>query len=69
MLFIIYANNFEHFLQGATPKMYADDTSITCFSADSNSLLRNISNEMANVVDLMRLEKLIYGDRPFKAAK
>ena len=38
--------------------MYADDTSITCSSTDSDSLLRNINNEMTNIAEWMRLNKL-----------
>ena len=58
LLFIIYVNDFERCLQGATPNMYADDTSITCSSTDSDSLLRNINNEMTSIAEWMRLNKL-----------
>ena len=58
LLFIIYVNDFERCLQGASPNMYADDTSITCSSADSDSLLRNINDEMTNIAEWMRLNKL-----------
>ena len=58
LLFIIYFNDFERCLQAATPNMYADDTSITCFSTDSDSLFRNKNNEMVNVAEWMRLNKL-----------
>ena len=51
LLFIIYVNDFERCLQDA------DDTSITCSSTDSDSLLRNI-NEMTNIAEWMRLNKL-----------
>ena len=44
--------------------MNADDTSITCSSTDSDSLLRNISNEMGNIAERMRLNKLsLNGDK------
>ena len=58
LLFIIYTNDFERCLQGATPNMYADDTSITCFSSDSASLQRNIDIEMTNVAEWMRQNRL-----------
>ena len=58
LLFIIYVDDFERCLQAATPNMYADDTSRTCSSTDSDTLLRNINNEMANVAEWMRLNKL-----------
>ena len=38
--------------------VYADDTSITCSSTDSISLLRNTNNEMANLAEWMRLNEL-----------
>ena len=38
--------------------MHADDTSITCSSTNSDSLLRNINNEMANAAEWMQLDKL-----------
>ena len=34
--------------------MYADDTTITCFSTDSASLQRSIDTEMANFAEWMR---------------
>ena len=44
--------------------MNADDTSITCSSTDSDSLLRNISNELGNIAERMRLNKLsLNGDK------
>ena len=58
LLFIIYVNDFERCLRVATPNMYADNTSITCSSTDSDTLLRNMNNEMANVAEWMRLNKL-----------
>lgn len=38
--------------------MYADDTSITSSSIDSNSTLKNINNEMDNVAEWMRPDKV-----------
>ena len=38
--------------------MYTDDTSITCSSTDSDSLLRNINIEMGNIAEWMWLNKL-----------
>ena len=58
LLFIIYMNDFERCLQGAVPNLYANDTSITCSSADSVSLQRNIEIEMANVAEWMRQNRL-----------
>ena len=58
LLFIVYINDFESCLQGATPNMYADDTSISSSSSDSASLQRNINIEMANVTEWMRKNRL-----------
>ena len=58
MLFIIYLNDIERYLQGATPNMYADDTSINCSSSDCASQQRNIDIEMANVAEWMRQNRL-----------
>ena len=58
LLFIRYINDFEHYLQGATPNLYADDTSIACLSSDSASLQGNIDIEMANVVEWMKQDRL-----------
>ena len=58
LLFIIYINDFERCLHGATPNMYADDASITCSSSDSAFLQRNIDIEMANVAEWMRQNRL-----------
>ena len=58
LLLIIYNNDFERCLQGATPNMYAADTSITCSSNDSASLQWNIDIEMVNVAEWMRQNRL-----------
>ena len=57
LLFIIYINDFEHCLQGATPNMCADDPNITFSSSDSASLQRNIDIEIANVAEWMSQNK------------
>ena len=51
LLCSICMNDFERCLQGATPSLYADDTSITYSSTGSASLQRNIDIEMANVAE------------------
>ena len=61
LLFNIYMTDFECFeccLHVTVPNLHADDTSITCSSPDSASLLRNIEIEMANVADWMRQNRL-----------
>ena len=41
LLFIIYVNDCEHYLQGATPNMYVADTSTTYTSTNRAFLQRN----------------------------
>lgn len=55
--FIIYNNDFERCLQGASPNMYADDLSITRSSVESDFLLRSINDEMTNIAERTRKGK------------
>lgn len=44
--------------------MYSDDTSMTYSSTDSDSLLRNVDNEIANIAEWLRQNKLsLYADK------
>ena len=57
-LFITYINDFERYLQGATPNMYVHDTTIASPSTDRASLQRKIDIALANVAERMRENRL-----------
>ena len=58
LLFIFYNNDFEGSLKKYTPNMYADDTSITLGVEDAHQLLKDLRNELQDVKDWLRQNKL-----------
>ena len=58
LLFILYVNDFERCLENCTPNMYADDTSVTCFAEDMEELCNDLQNELINISDWMRQNKM-----------
>ena len=38
--------------------MYADDTSVTCFAGDMEELCNDLRNELTNISEWMRLNKM-----------
>ena len=58
LLFILYVNDFEQCLENCTPNMYADDTSVTCFAEDMEELCNDLQNELRNISDWMRQNKM-----------
>ena len=51
-------NDFERCLENCTPNMYADDTSVTCFAEDVEELYNDLQNELINISDWMRQNKM-----------
>ena len=58
LLFIIYLNDFENSLQNSRASIYADDTNVTIASNDVMKLIDNASQEMINLSEWMRINKL-----------
>ena len=58
LLFILYTNDFEESLAKFTPNMYADDTSIAFGGEDAHQLLADLRNELQNIKDWPRRNKL-----------
>ena len=58
LLFILYTNDFEESLIDFAPNMYADGTSITLGGEDAYQLLEDLRNELQDVIDLLRQNKL-----------
>ena len=56
--FIQYVSDFEESLAKFTPNMYADDTSIILVGEDAYQLLENLRNELQDVIDWLRQNKL-----------
>ena len=58
LLFIIYLNDFENSLQYSRASIYADDTNVTIASDDIQRMIDNASQEMLNLSEWMRINKL-----------
>ena len=58
LLFIIYLNDFENSLQYSRAGIYADDTNVTVVSDDIQRMIDNASQEMLNLSEKMRINKL-----------
>ena len=58
LLFIIYLNGFEKCLEFSKASMYADDTHITLTSSNIEVLFSNAHNELRNISEWMRINKL-----------
>ena len=58
LLFIIYLNDFEKCLKFSWPSIYADDTSITTASDDVAKLVEDAHQELSNLSEWMRVNKL-----------
>ena len=58
LLFIIYLNDFENSLQNSRASIYADGTNVTIASDDIQRMIDNPSQEMLNLSEWMRINKL-----------
>ena len=58
LLFLLYVNDFENCLEYMTPNMYADDTCVTIASENLNHLITDVNNELENISNWMRINKL-----------
>ena len=58
LLFIIYLNDFENSLQYSRTSIYADDIYVTIASDDIQRMIDNASQEMLNLSEWMRINKL-----------
>ena len=58
LLFIIYLNDFERYLQSSWASIYADDTSLTIASSNPVKLFEDAHQELLNISECMRVNKL-----------
>ena len=58
LLFFFYINDFENCLEYMTPNIYADDTCVTISSDNLNDLIIDMKNELENISNWMRINKL-----------
>ena len=58
LLFIIYLNDLEKCLNFSRASIYADDASITIASDDVAKLVEDAHQELSNIAELMRVNKL-----------
>ena len=58
LLFLLYVNDFENCLEYMTPNMYADDICATITSDNLNDLITDLKNELENISNWMRTNKL-----------
>ena len=58
LMFIIYLNDFEKCLEFSKASMYADDTNVTLTSSNVDVLLTNAHQELRNISEGMRINKL-----------
>ena len=58
LLFMLYSNEFEGSLTKFEPNLYADDPSITLDGGDAYQLLEDLRNQLQDVIDWPRKNKL-----------
>ena len=58
LLFLLYVNDFENCLEYMTPSMYAEDTCVIISSENLNDLITDVKNELENISNWMRINKL-----------
>ncbi len=58
LLFIIYLNDFERSLKFSKANIYADDTNVTIASNDIEKLVADAQEELLNISEWMRVNKL-----------
>ena len=58
LLFFVYINDFENCWENMTPNMYADDTCVTVTSGNLSDLITDLKNELENISNWMRINKL-----------
>ena len=58
LLFLLYVNDFENCLEYMTPNIYADDTCVTIASENLNDQTTDVKNELENISNWMRINKL-----------
>ena len=58
LLFIIYLNDFEKCLRFSKASVYADDTTVTITSNDVEKILHEAQQELFNLSEWMRINKL-----------
>ena len=55
----MYLNDFEKCLKASKAGMYADDTQVSLASSSVDELVRKAQDELSNISEWMRLNKLI----------
>ena len=58
LLFVIYLNDFENCLKFSKANIYADDTNVTIASEDIEKLVFEAQQELLNLSEWMRINKL-----------
>ena len=58
LLFLWYINDFGNYLECMTPNMYADDICVTIASENLNDLITGLKNELENISNWIRRNKL-----------
>ena len=54
----MYLNDFEKCLKASKAGMYADDTQVSLVSSSVDELVRKAQDELSNISEWMRLNKL-----------
>ena len=58
LLFIIYINDLPYVSSLTQSLLFADDTSIFCYHKDANHLVSIVNNELAKIVNWLKVNKL-----------
>ena len=58
LLFLLCINDFENCLKNTTLNIYADDAHVTIASENFSDLMSNSKNELENILDWIRINKL-----------
>ena len=60
LLFLLYFNDFENCLENMIRNKHADDTCVTIASEHLNDLITDLKNELENISNWMRINKLCW---------
>ena len=59
LFFIVYLNDLEKYLKYSQASIYADDTNVTIVSNDVEELVFEAQQELLNLSEWMRINKLV----------